>query len=157
MFQLKFLLTFAIIDFTFGLTVHTIHGETLEHTHKEHIPILKQDFQIHHEGYQYGFESANGIHVQETGYIKNKGDKEHETLIQQGQVTYHDEHGHPITLTYIADENGFQPQGAHLPTPPPHSLDVPKNTLTEHNPEELTIHEELNAQQYSHLLHGLTQ
>lgn len=67
----------------------------------------------------FSYETGNGILAKESGYIKNKGDKNHETLVQQGTITYHDEHGHPITLTYIADENGFQPQGAHLPTPPP--------------------------------------
>lgn len=67
----------------------------------------------------FSFQTGNGIHAQETGFIKHKGDEKHETLIQQGSVTYHDEHGNPITLTYVADEHGFQPQGSHLPTPPP--------------------------------------
>lgn len=76
--------------------------------------------------FYFSYETGNGIHVQESGYIKNKGDKKHETLVQQGTITYHDEHGHPITLTYIADEHGFQPQGAHLPTPPPIPAEIAK-------------------------------
>ncbi|KAJ8951381.1 hypothetical protein NQ317_010122 [Molorchus minor] len=72
------------------------------------------------------YETGNGIHAQETGYIKFKGDEKHETLVQQGTFTYHDEHGHPITLTYIADEHGFQPQGDHLPTPPPVPVEFQK-------------------------------
>ncbi|XP_017785733.1 PREDICTED: endocuticle structural glycoprotein SgAbd-2-like, partial [Nicrophorus vespilloides] len=94
--------------------------------HKKQIPILKQDFEQHHEGYQFSYETGNGISRQEQGYIKNKGDKKHETLVQQGSITYHDEHGHPITLTYIADEHGFQPQGSHLPTPPPIPAEIAK-------------------------------
>lgn len=76
--------------------------------------------------YLSSYESGNGIHAEETGYIKNKGDEKHESLVQQGTVTYHDEHGHPITLHYIADENGFRPQGEHLPTPPPIPEDIQK-------------------------------
>ena len=37
----------------------------------------------------------------------------------EGSFEYTDPEGGAVRLTYIADENGFQPQGDHLPTPPP--------------------------------------
>lgn len=37
----------------------------------------------------------------------------------QGSYSYTAPDGTPITVTYIADENGYRAEGAHLPTPPP--------------------------------------
>lgn len=34
-------------------------------------------------------------------------------------MQYTSPEGIPIETSYVADENGYQPQGAHLPTPPP--------------------------------------
>jgi hypothetical protein len=89
------------------------------------------------------YETGNGIHAQETGYIKNKGDKKNEVLVQQGTITYLDEHGHPITLTYVADEHGFQPQGAHLPTPPPIPEEIQKSL------QEIQHQEQYEQQEYT--------
>ena len=38
---------------------------------------------------------------------------------QKGSHYYVSPEGQKITLTFVADENGYQPQGDHLPTPPP--------------------------------------
>lgn len=38
--------------------------------------------------------------------------------------SYYSPEGELISVTYTADENGFQPQGDHLPTPPP----IPEGT-----------------------------
>lgn len=44
---------------------------------------------------------------------------EADILVHTGSYSYTDPDGNVITLNYVADENGFQPVGDHLPTPPP--------------------------------------
>ncbi|KPI97902.1 Larval cuticle protein LCP-17 [Papilio xuthus] len=90
----------------------------------EPIPIVRQDSQINPDGsYQYSYETGNGISADEKGALKNIGAEE-PALEVQGQFQYPSEDGGNIQLTYIANENGFQPQGAHLPTPHPIPQDI---------------------------------
>ncbi|XP_048485221.1 endocuticle structural glycoprotein SgAbd-8-like [Plutella xylostella] len=85
----------------------------------EPIPILRQESEISPDGsYSWAYETGNGISADEKGSLKNIGAEE-PALEVQGQFAYPSEDGGNIQLTYIANENGFQPQGAHLPTPPP--------------------------------------
>ncbi|XP_037046362.1 pupal cuticle protein 20-like isoform X1 [Bradysia coprophila] len=68
--------------------------------------------------YKFSYETENGIKAQEQGELKNKGtDNAIQTV--SGSYSYTAPDGQVITVTYIADENGFQPTGEHLPTPPP--------------------------------------
>ncbi|XP_055845753.1 pupal cuticle protein Edg-78E-like [Episyrphus balteatus] len=59
--------------------------------------------------FNYGFETSNGISVQEKGNAAGVS----------GAAQWISEEGVPIQLEYTADEDGFHPSGAHLPTPPP--------------------------------------
>ncbi|KAJ8942544.1 hypothetical protein NQ318_021946 [Aromia moschata] len=96
------------------------------------IPIISQDQDVSFDGsYRTAFESANGIRFQEQGVLKNPGNKDAEAEEVQGVVSYKAPDGTPIQLSYLANENGFQPQGAHLPvapvddnTPPPIPLAI---------------------------------
>lgn len=73
--------------------------------------MLRSSADIYPDGaYEYAYETSNGISAQESG-IGGKG--------VQGSAKWNTPDGTPIELTYIADENGYQPQGNHLPTPPP--------------------------------------
>jgi hypothetical protein len=66
---------------------------------------------------RYSYDTENGISVAETGQPKNIGPNQIESV--KGQYSYTAPDGTPILVTYTADENGFLPSGAHLPTPPP--------------------------------------
>ncbi|XP_037818256.1 endocuticle structural glycoprotein SgAbd-2-like [Lucilia sericata] len=82
--------------------------------------ILKQDFNLNPDGsYNYNYETSNGIRADEAGYLKNAGNPQLEAQVMQGSYSYTGPDGVVYTITYIADENGFRAEGAHIPTPPP--------------------------------------
>lgn len=62
-------------------------------------------------------ETSNGIKQEEQGQLNNPG-TENEAISVRGQYSYTGPDGQVYTIVYIADENGFQPQGAHIPQAP---------------------------------------
>ncbi|CAH1391062.1 unnamed protein product [Nezara viridula] len=83
--------------------------------------------------YQFSYQSGDGTSAQEQGYLKNPGTPD-EGQAAQGAFSYTAPDGQVISLQYLSDDGGFQPQGAHLPTPPP----IP--------PEILRVLEIINSQ-----------
>lgn len=93
-----------------------------QHSHQVHpqpVAILKQAQDISPEGsYSYAYETENGIAASEQGSPQPVGPKGDPAVIAQGQFQYTAPDGTPIAVQYTADENGFHPQGAHLPVAP---------------------------------------
>ncbi|XP_025270372.1 endocuticle structural glycoprotein SgAbd-2 isoform X1 [Camponotus floridanus] len=68
--------------------------------------------------YNYNYNTDTGIQVQEEGNLNNEG-TDQEALEVQGSYNFTDNEGNTFQVSYVANENGFQPEGAHLPTIPP--------------------------------------
>ncbi|XP_013116653.1 larval cuticle protein 65Ag1-like [Stomoxys calcitrans] len=79
--------------------------------------ILRNESEVGPESYSYSYETSDGNKAQEEGLLKNAG-SENEAISVTGQFSYVGDDGQTYTVTYTADENGFQPQGAHLPVAP---------------------------------------
>lgn len=87
---------------------------------------------IQFESIWNSYEAGNGIKQQSSGFHKKinvpllRSDgtetgeqQEADILVHTGSYSYTAPDGTLITVTYVSDENGFQPVGDHLPTPPP--------------------------------------
>ncbi|EFA00926.1 pupal cuticle protein 20 [Tribolium castaneum] len=80
----------------------------------QQVPILRLDNNNEGDGnYQYAYETGNGIAAQERGQLRG------DWVAADGSFSFTSPEGQQFSITYTADENGFHPQGAHLPTPPP--------------------------------------
>ncbi|XP_037046385.1 larval cuticle protein LCP-17-like [Bradysia coprophila] len=82
--------------------------------------ILRSESVLNVDGsYQYLFETDNGLNVKEEGQPKEIPGSNDLAMQVQGGYQYTAPDGEVISMNYIANENGFQPTGDHIPTPPP--------------------------------------
>merc|ERR1711946_46070 len=86
-------------------------------------PILivkqSQNHDTERQEYSFSYETENGIVVSESGVQKQIGGRVDEAgTVSQGSYSF-PEDGQRYTVNWVADENGFQAKGDHLPTPPP--------------------------------------
>lgn len=101
---------------------------------KEPVPIISQESDIQPDGtFKWSFESGDGTKAEQSGQpkqvtiqsasrtrlLKEHSQVEQETpLVYQGSASWTDNEGTQHQLTYIADENGYQPQSPDIPVAP---------------------------------------
>ncbi|XP_073838363.1 larval cuticle protein 65Ab1-like [Musca autumnalis] len=82
------------------------------------VEVLRSDSDVGPESYTYSVATSDGTEHSEEGQLKDVG-TDHEAIVVRGTYTWIDEKtGEKFTVNYVADENGFQPEGAHLPVAP---------------------------------------
>ncbi|XP_043647765.1 larval cuticle protein 65Ag1-like [Drosophila teissieri] len=79
--------------------------------------ILRSESDVGPESFKYDWETSDGQAANAEGHLNNAG-SENEALAVRGSYRFVGDDGITYEVQYVADENGFQPQGAHLPVAP---------------------------------------
>lgn len=118
-YLLTYFLTFFNIVFFFEKVLACLFAVALAGPN-DPIPIVHQDTEVGFDGaYHSSFETGNGIVMQEQGVLKNAGQKDVEAEEVQGSYQYTGDDGQTYSVKYVANENGYHAEGAHLPVAPP--------------------------------------
>jgi len=78
------------------------------------VGVVRSDTDVQPNRFRFGVETSDGFRHDAEGQLNNEG-SDHESIAVHGQYSYVGDDGVTYTVTYTADENGFQPQGAHIP------------------------------------------
>lgn len=66
--------------------------------------ILRSDSETNPDSFRYSYETSNGIQAQEAGQLRQIG--RDAAVVTQGSYSYISPEGEPVSVSYIADENG---------------------------------------------------
>lgn len=69
---------------------------------------------LHYLFVVFSVETSDGQIKGEEGQLINAG-QENESIVVRGYFSYPGPDGVEYKVTYTADENGFHPEGAHIP------------------------------------------
>ncbi|XP_071516421.1 cuticle protein AMP1A-like [Panulirus ornatus] len=88
----------------------------------EVVPILKDDRVQEEDGtYSLDVETGNDIVLSQSGSPTGPEG----AVVKAGQYSYVSPDGTPVHVTFVADENGFQPQSDVLPVAPAFPFPIP--------------------------------
>lgn len=81
------------------------------------VGIVKQEYEVNPDGsYHYTYESEDGQGGEQKGSLKTIGNEA--GISAEGSYHYTAPDGTPISVQYVADENGYQAKGDHIPVAP---------------------------------------
>lgn len=109
----------------FAVAIHNSSARPQEAEKKPTATIISETKSIDGAGnFNYAFETSDGIKEEAKGSLKTlkvpvvdpatgqtTGEQDGTGIVQEGKYSYTAPDGQLIEVTYIADENGFQPQG----------------------------------------------
>ncbi|XP_063697908.1 larval cuticle protein 65Ag1-like [Culicoides brevitarsis] len=79
------------------------------------VEILKYDHDnLGVDNYKFAFETSDGTKHESSGVLNNVGSDAEEIAVR-GSYSFVADDGQTYTVNYVADKNGYQPEGAHLP------------------------------------------
>ncbi|KAJ8732718.1 hypothetical protein PYW07_015317 [Mythimna separata] len=83
--------------------------------------VLRYDNDIQPDGaYAYAVEIDNGIAAQARGTVRDfGGNPPVAPVVSEGAFSWTSPEGQQVVISYIANENGYQPTGDAIPTSPP--------------------------------------
>jgi len=121
--------TIILISFCIALASANTYGGYGGHTEtkilKPVIPIVRFLSNSDNYGtYSHETEGGDGTKLAESGSLKNINNQV--GSIKSGSYEWTSPEGQHFQVSYTADENGFHPVAAHLPTPPPIPEDIQK-------------------------------
>ena len=78
---------------------------------------LRSAQEVNEDSYNFSYETSNGITHEESGELK-KFSPEEEAIVVQGKSGWTSPDGEKVFFEFVADQNGYQPQGSHIPVGP---------------------------------------
>lgn len=91
-----------------ALFVCVVTGSPVEHDNA-HAEIVRSEMVVNPDSYEYHFETSNGIAAKSSGQLRQVGTES--GIVSQGDYSFTAEDGVKYAVSYVADENGYQPTG----------------------------------------------